>query len=118
MTSGRQANTFAPPAGSAETGLPAITRLMALAALTAEERCLLDVAVANAWTVPARRPLPIGDGNGRLLLLSGWAIRPRIYADGRRQIIHVRRPGDLVEVSTLAADRRDVSTYEASIAKA
>jgi CRP-like cAMP-binding protein len=77
---------------------PALTRLAALAPLDDMDVAVLHKAAANVRRVSARREL-IGQGQpvaGASLLLSGWACRVSNLSDGRRQIVSLILPGDLI----------------------
>lgn len=74
------------------------TRMSRLIALDADDLELLTTAERNARRSPARREV-IREGEPireRRALLSGWACRQRILADGRRQILAFLLPGDLI----------------------
>lgn len=76
------------------------TRLSALAQLTAEDEALLRHAAEIQHRIPARREIvaegePVGSAS---IVLSGWACRVRHFADGRRQILSLIVPGDLIGV--------------------
>ena len=87
-----------PRASNLGDGSSAITRLAKLAPLTQDDRHALDEAVKMAVAfephseiVPEGAPLP-----ERKILLSGWACRMRQMIDGRRQILGLLLPGDLI----------------------
>ena len=77
------------------------TRIARLATLDASERAALDRAALDSRRSLARREM-IGEGDalheGRAIL-SGWAYRQRILADGSRQILGLLMPGDLIGVN-------------------
>jgi CRP-like cAMP-binding protein len=76
----------------------AIARLAALAPLDDIDIAALHKAASGVRRVPARREL-IGQGQpiaGANLLLSGWACRVSTLSDGRRQIVSLILPGDLI----------------------
>ncbi|MGX7708561.1 Crp/Fnr family transcriptional regulator [Methylobacterium sp. Gmos1] len=76
----------------------ALRRLSGYAALAAEEAALLRQVTARPVLVPARTEL-VRDGEAAprpQVLLEGWACRQRLLADGRRQIVVVLLPGDLI----------------------
>lgn len=76
----------------------AITRLAALAPLDDMDLAALHKAAAHVRRIPVRREL-IGQGQpiaGASLLLSGWACRVNTLSDGRRQIISLILPGDVI----------------------
>lgn len=77
---------------------PLITRLGRLAPLDRDEVDALVLAERTARRSPARREIvaegaPIRDQRA---ILSGWAFRQRILADGSRQILQFLLPGDLI----------------------
>ena len=77
---------------------PALTRLMALAALDQPAIAALQAAMEEARAVRSRRDI-ITEGREitqALLLLSGWAARVRLLPDGRRQFLSFLLPGDLI----------------------
>lgn len=78
-------------------GQPALTRLAALAALDVIAIKALQDAIGGARFVRARREL-VAEGSPaqRLLIVSGWAARVRQLADGRRQLLGILLPGDLI----------------------
>jgi CRP-like cAMP-binding protein len=76
----------------------ALTRLSGLAALGPDDEAALHEAAQAFSVIPARREIlkegdPIRQAR---ILLDGWAYRSRILPDGRRQILHILLPGDLV----------------------
>lgn len=76
----------------------AITRLAALSALDDIDVAALHKAAAGVRRIAARREL-IGQGQpiaAPNLLLSGWACRVATMSDGRRQIVSLILPGDLI----------------------
>ena len=78
---------------------PAVTRLAALAPLDGEDMAaLLTAAAGSARRIPARREV-LGEGQPvpqAQILLSGWACRVQMLTDGRRQIVSLMLPGDLI----------------------
>jgi CRP-like cAMP-binding protein len=78
---------------------PAITRLAALAPLDAEDMAALQAATAaGIRRIPARREV-LGEGHPvpqAQIVLSGWACRVQMLSDGRRQIVSLMLPGDLI----------------------
>ncbi|AWB19913.1 Crp/Fnr family transcriptional regulator [Methylobacterium currus] len=75
-----------------------LRRLSGYAPLAPDEAALLRQVTARPVLVPARTEL-MRDGEAAprpQVLLEGWACRQRLLADGRRQIIVVLLPGDLV----------------------
>jgi hypothetical protein len=74
----------------------ALRRLAGFAPLGMEEAALIQALPQT------RRRHPVGahlGGEGRLLLLSGWACRCRLLADGREQIFNFLLPGDSIDLS-------------------
>ena len=79
-------------------------RLGSLAALSAaEENLLYDICSVREAIRPAGSELLHEGQTGirPLVILSGWACRMRILADGRRQIMCLLLPGDLVGFAAL-----------------
>lgn len=79
---------------------PYLTRLEGLAPLAPEEVQSLQAVTLRAPVLRARREI-VGEGEPvrqPRLLLSGWAARVRDFANGRRQILHVLLPGDLIDL--------------------
>jgi CRP-like cAMP-binding protein len=77
---------------------PAITRLAALAPLDAQDLAALQAAARDVCRVAARREV-LGEGQPiarASILLSGWACRVQMLTDGRRQIVSLMLPGDLI----------------------
>lgn len=77
---------------------PVVRRLGALAPLDELAFTALEQAVGRSRFIGARRDLlkegaPVTEP---LLLLSGWAARVRHLADGRRQVMSLLLPGDLI----------------------
>lgn len=77
---------------------PVLVRFAELAAMDGEGIAALKVAQAQAVMLRARtelttegRPIPMPR-----LIVSGWAARVRILADGRRQFLSFLLPGDLI----------------------
>lgn len=82
----------------------ALRRLEALTPLSPQAREVLVQATIRSRGLPMHRDLvregrPVG---GTLLILSGWGARVRELADGRRQILNLLLPGDLVGQGGLA----------------
>ena len=73
-------------------------RMTALAPLDAADRALLDDAVGSAFAVHARRDILVQGQSIRqpLMLVEGWAYSAQMLRDGRRQVLHVLVPGDLI----------------------
>jgi CRP-like cAMP-binding protein len=91
MTSGRPSPVYRARVAS---------RLSQFAPLDAGELRALAAAEASPRTVAAHREI-IEEGQpvtGPSIVLSGWAARCRIFADGRRQILGLLLPGDLIGV--------------------
>jgi CRP-like cAMP-binding protein len=87
---------------SAESSV-VVTRLSHLAPLDEEARRLLDAALAGACVLRPRQDL-LSEGRPvetPLLLLEGWAARVRLLVDGRRQIVGLMVPGDVIGISEL-----------------
>lgn len=75
-----------------------LRRLSGYAPLAPDEAALLRQVTARPVSVPARTEL-VRDGEAAprpQVLLEGWACRQRLLADGRRQIVVVLLPGDLI----------------------
>ena len=75
-----------------------LRHLSGYATLTPEEEALLRQVTARPVPVPARAEL-VRDGEAAprpQVLVEGWACRQRLLADGRRQIVVVLLPGDLI----------------------
>lgn len=77
---------------------PLSTRLARLAPLDDAEKGMLQVAERDRRHWPVRRELVVEGEPTReaRALLSGWACRQRISSDGRRQILSVLLPGDMI----------------------
>lgn len=75
-----------------------LRRLRRLATLGGEEINLLLSLNDHAKThAPGSMICPHGDGSPHpRLIASGWACRPRIMPDGRRQLLGLVLPGDLI----------------------
>jgi CRP-like cAMP-binding protein len=78
--------------------VPAFRRLAALATLDLQsDRLLAEAAMHSRSLQPGRELLTEGAPvPGPTLILSGWAARARLLADGRRQIMSLILPGDLI----------------------
>lgn len=75
----------------------ALRRLRAIAPLDDTSVAALEKAIDEALPLNARREL-MTEGQeifGKRLIVSGWAARVRLLADGRRQLISFLVPGDL-----------------------
>ena len=85
--------------GSALAGTPpALRRLASLAPLDTWSFDAIEAALAKRQRVRRRRDI-IGEGKpvaGARRIVSGWAARVRIFADGRRQFLSFLLPGDLI----------------------
>ncbi|TNC05710.1 Crp/Fnr family transcriptional regulator [Methylobacterium terricola] len=78
-----------------------LRRLSGYAPLSPDDEALLRRITARPVPVPARTEL-VRDGEATprpQVLLEGWACRQRLLADGRRQIVVVLLPGDLIGLS-------------------
>ena len=90
--------TMAQPHVSIE---PAIARLARLAPLDDADRALLHEAKTSIRRIAAHREI-VAEGApivGAGLILDGWACRVRFFPDGRRQILSLLLPGELIGVS-------------------
>lgn len=79
-----------------------LTRLAALAPLTAGDQGRINDAVAARTVVPPRRDL-VSEGKritGACLLVDGWAFRTHMVQSGYRQIIGLVLPGELIGMCT------------------
>jgi len=79
---------------------PVIRRLEGLSPLAPDELALLRDAESSTRMVSAHREI-VREGQRVLsgsIILSGWACRVRILADGRRQILGLLLPGDLLGI--------------------
>lgn len=74
-----------------------IAKLQALGELADTDKSLLRYALADVRTFPARKDIMRdGDRPSHVhLMISGWACKYNIVADGRRQITAFLLPGDL-----------------------
>lgn len=72
-------------------------RLLTYADVSDDDLALLGRATAHAATFPARAEL-IREGHELrpLFVVEGWACRQRVLPDGRRQIVALYLPGDLI----------------------
>lgn len=75
-----------------------LTRLSGLAALSPSDQAALRDAEMGRRRVAAHREIqPEGKLAGQpMLLLHGWACRTRTFSDGRRQILSLLLPGDVI----------------------
>jgi len=77
---------------------PALRRLASLGPLDTWSFDAIEAALAKRQRLRRRRDI-IGEGKpiaGARLIVSGWAARVRIFADGRRQFLSFLLPGDLI----------------------
>jgi CRP-like cAMP-binding protein len=77
---------------------PAISRLAGLTPLPRDDIAALQSAATEVRRVAARREIlsegqPIAQPS---ILLAGWACRAQLLSDGRRQIVSLILPGDLI----------------------
>lgn len=80
---------------------PALRRLARLAPLRPADAALVEAAVADGRTLRTRSELA-SEGQEIAeprLVVSGWAARARLLADGRRQFLSFLLPGDLIGLS-------------------
>jgi CRP-like cAMP-binding protein len=77
---------------------PALRRLRALADLDAAALAVLEAAIARSRCLAPHQEILAERERiaGATLLLEGWAIRTRMLPDGRRQILNILLPGDLI----------------------
>lgn len=87
-------------------------RLEQFVRFSSEDRKMLaDLAAINVRRIAARRDL-IREGDDPQfvnLVLDGWAIRHKMLADGRRQIIAFLIPGDLCDLNVFILKEMDHS---------
>ncbi|WP_019517504.1 Crp/Fnr family transcriptional regulator [Sphingomonas sp. Mn802worker] len=85
----------------------ALARLSTLAPLDADARGLLEAAARGAYALRSRQELvSLGEVmEAPLILLDGWAARIRVLVDGRRQIVSLLVPGDVIGLSDLPDPR-------------
>jgi CRP-like cAMP-binding protein len=77
---------------------PLTRKLARLAPLSAADRAVVDTLQSPVRTVARSREL-IRSGqryDGLLILVEGIAIRGRVFHDGRRQILNIAIPGDII----------------------
>jgi len=80
-----------------------VARLSCLAPLDTDALHLLDAAAGAAFALRPRQEV-LTEGRAieaPLLLLDGWAARIRVLVDGRRQIVSLMLPGDVIGLSDL-----------------
>src|SRR5215472_6915225 len=77
---------------------PLTQKLIGLMPLSAADTAVLDALQAPTLAVPRHRELiSAGRGYDRLLILiHGLAIRCRVLRDGRRQVLNIAIPGDVI----------------------
>jgi CRP-like cAMP-binding protein len=83
-------------------------RLGSLASLSPEETDLLNrvgAGPASLWAPRSFLDHPVNDHPSQRYLISGWAARVRVLADGRRQLVHVLLPGDPLSPQLQVCDR-------------
>lgn len=99
-----------PAAADTASASPLLTRLRRLGARSAEAQAALAAAITLSAPVGARRDLTAEGSELGLprAIVSGWAARVRLLVDGRRQLIALLLPGDLIGV------RRQVSPLSPS----
>jgi CRP-like cAMP-binding protein len=81
-----------------EPANPLTRKLARLAPLSAADRATIDALQSPARTVARNRDL-VRSGqryDGLLVLIEGIAIRSRVFHDGRRQILNIAIPGDII----------------------
>jgi CRP-like cAMP-binding protein len=90
-----------PAPTSPETSF-ALRRLISFAPVEADEQVLLQRAAGSARAIPARREILSQGAPIRqpLILIDGWACHAHMLSDGRRQILHVLLPGDVLGMSS------------------
>jgi len=76
----------------------ALDRLVSLAPFNAQDLSVLARAINNIRTLASRRDLIVNGSttSGPMLIVEGWAVRSCILRDGRRQILNVILPGDVI----------------------
>jgi CRP-like cAMP-binding protein len=77
---------------------PLTKKLTRLVPLSAADAAVLDGLQSPIQAVPRHREL-ISTGrryDGLLILLEGLAVRSRVFHDGRRQILNIAIPGDVI----------------------
>ncbi len=96
---------------------PLLTKLDCKIRLCPEERGALAALVqSRAHRLPARQDLYVeGDPISAMrVILDGWACRYDQLADGRRQIVELFLPGDIIGQDRLFAEREDHSACSLS----
>jgi CRP-like cAMP-binding protein len=96
---------------------PLFTKLDCKIPLGAEERtALAGLIQSKARRLPARQDLYVeGDAISPMrIILDGWACRYDQLADGRRQIVELFLPGDIMGQDCQFADRQDHSACSIS----
>lgn len=79
---------------------PAMARLNKLSPLSRDQQLALNAAFANPRNVKAQREIQAEESPvlNPLILRTGWAGRVRHFSDGRRQILGLLLPGDLIGI--------------------
>lgn len=89
---------------------PSIRKLSAFAYLDGEDlQVLRSLKVSDRFGVGRALNTPNSPHPRMRFLLSGWAARQRLLTDGRRQILQIVLPGDIVGFSELDAPSSGVS---------
>jgi len=86
----------APPLGPLES------KLASFAALSAAELCHLRSEPSDFQVHPVRAVVLEGGAGAARLVTSGWLGCTRVLPDGRRQIMHLALPGDVVTAPPFA----------------
>jgi CRP-like cAMP-binding protein len=96
---------------SAANDNPLITRLRTQTGLTATDISSLGALCANVRSVaPHADIVKEGAVSDHLhVILSGWACRYKVLADGRRQIAALLLPGDICDLDGFLVERLDYS---------
>jgi len=85
-------------------------RLSAFAALTADDRTLLNEVVLKAarWLAPHEEIMSQGERPRAVhVMIDGWAVSTKQLVDGRRQIVNFLIPGDLCATNVFILKRAD-----------
>lgn len=97
----------------------AVQRLSALGNLAVEDLRAIEEAGRCATPISAGRDIQtVFDPRGRtLLVLDGWLARCRLMKDGRRQIVSIYLPGEVLQTSSLSGSvlQTSVVTLSASV---
>ena len=89
---------------------PLTRKLGGLVPLSAADAAALDALQSPTRAVPRHREL-ISAGakyDGLLILIEGIAIRSRVLHDGRRQILNIAIPGDVIGFPPASSRRRSI----------